>query len=81
MTAQILALLLLVPVTLVFLYAAIHEYRRYKSDGKASYGLVYDEETGMTHVTGIPEDEDSYDLSDFDPAEFNDPESSPKDKD
>lgn len=71
MQAQVIALLLVVPFTLVFIYAGIHEYRRYKSEGRAKYGLVYDEETGTTHVTGIPEDEDGFDPLEFDPSDHN----------
>jgi len=56
MEAQVIALILILPFILAFIYAGIHEYRRYKSEGRASYGLVYDEETGTTHVTGISED-------------------------
>ncbi|MFD1342583.1 hypothetical protein [Litorisediminicola beolgyonensis] len=66
MRVELLALLLLLPAIGVFIYAAIHEYRRYKSEGSATYGLVYDEETGTTHVTGIAEGEESFDPSDFD---------------
>lgn len=73
MEAQHIAILIMMPVTAVFIYAGIHEYRRYKSEGSASYGLVYDEETGTTHVTGIPEDEDSYDPDDFDPRDYKEP--------
>lgn len=76
MELQIIALLILLPVTLVFVYAGIHEYRRYKSEGRATYGLVYDEETGTTFVTGIAEEEESYDPDDFDPNEFNERENS-----
>jgi hypothetical protein len=64
------AILLVVPFTLVFIYAGIHEYRRYKSEGRAKYGLVYDEETGTTHVTGIAEDQDGYDPDEFDPSDY-----------
>jgi len=42
MDAQIIAFLILLPITLVFVYAGIHEFRRYKSEGKANYGLVFD---------------------------------------
>ncbi len=79
MEAQIIAAIILVPITFVFLYAGIHEFRRFKSDGRANYGLVYDEETGTTHVTGIAEGEDSYDLEEYDPNNYNDTEVSRED--
>ena len=60
MDAQIIAFLILLPITLVFVYAGIHEFRRYKSEGKANYGLVFDE--------------DPFDPEDFDPNDYNDPE-------
>ncbi|SDT97639.1 hypothetical protein [Stappia sp. ES.058] len=73
MEPQLLALLILVPFLVVFLYSGFHEYRRYKSEGRAKYGLVYDEETGTTHVTGIDEDQDGYDPDDYDPTNYNEP--------
>ncbi|SHI42489.1 hypothetical protein [Wenxinia saemankumensis] len=73
MEARWIAIIILTPFTLAFIYAAIHEIMRYRSEGRATYGLVYDEETGTTHVTGIAEDEEAYDISDFDPSEYNDP--------
>lgn len=33
---------ILFPFILVFTYAGVHEYKRYKSEGRATYGLVYD---------------------------------------
>ena len=54
-----------------FIYAGIREFQRYKTEGRAKYGLVYDGETGTTHVTGIPEHEDGYDPEDFDPSDHN----------
>jgi hypothetical protein len=74
MDPQLIAALILLPIMLIFIYAGIHEYLRYKSEGKATYGLVYDEETGTTHVTGIADDEEAYDPDDFDPNDYNDPE-------
>ena len=70
MEAKLIAILILLPVTAVFIYAGIHEYRRYKSDGKANYGLAFDEETGTTYVTDIAEDEDAFDPDDFDPGAY-----------
>ncbi|MGR3321389.1 MAG: hypothetical protein ACU0DK_05605 [Pseudooceanicola sp.] len=74
MDAQVIAILILLPFGLAFVYAGIHEYRRYKSDGRANYGLVYDEESGTTHVTAIGEDQEPYDPEDYDPSEYNDRE-------
>lgn len=72
MPAQVIAGIILLPFALAFLYAGIHEYLRYRSEGRANYGLVYDEETGTTHVTGIAEDQDAYDPEDFDPSGYRD---------
>jgi hypothetical protein len=74
--AQTIAFLILLPFTLAFIYAGIHEYLRYKSEGRATYGLVYDQDTGKTHITGIPEGEEAYDPEEFDPDDFNNAESS-----
>lgn len=68
------AFLVLIPFALAFVYSGIHEYLRYKSDGKATYGLVFDEDTGTTHVTGIADEEIGYDPDDFDPNNYNDPD-------
>ncbi|MBV7378857.1 hypothetical protein [Maritimibacter dapengensis] len=74
MEARLIAALILTPFALAFIYAGVHEYLRYKSEGRASYGLAYDEETGTTHVTGIAEDEDAFDPEEYDPDNFNDPD-------
>lgn len=74
MGGQLIAIAIFTPFTLVFLYAGIHEYRRYKSEGRASYGLVYDEETGTTYVTGIEDGKDAYDPGEFDPSDYNERE-------
>lgn len=71
MGAQTIAALILLPFAVAFIYAAVHEFRRFKSEGRANYGLVYDEETGTTHVTGIADHEESYDPEDFDPGAAN----------
>ena len=81
MEARLIAAAVLLPSTAVFVYAAIHEWRRYKSKGSASYGLAYDEETGTTHVTEIPEGEESYDLAEFDPSNYSAEGSSRSDDD
>jgi hypothetical protein len=67
MEARYLALLILVPFVAVFAYATWHEYRRFKQEGRSTYGLTYDPETNTTHVDAIHEDEDSYDPEDFNP--------------
>lgn len=72
MTAQVITALILLPFTFAFVYAGIHEYLRFKSEGKATYGLVYDEDTGTTHVTGISDDQEAYDPEGFDPSDAND---------
>lgn len=72
MTAQVITAVLILPFAAAFIYAGVHEYLRYKSDGRATYGLVYDEDTGTTHVTGIPEDEEAFDPDDFDPNNYRD---------
>lgn len=74
MQAQIIAAVLLAPFALAFLYAAVHELRRFRSQGRANYGLVYNEDTGTTHVTGIDQDSEGFDPEDFDPADYRDPE-------
>ena len=72
MTAQVITAVLILPFAAAFIYAGVHEYLRYKSDGRATYGLVYDEDTGTTHGTGIPEDEEAFDPDDFDPNTYRD---------
>ncbi|MDD9727416.1 hypothetical protein PVV74_18310 [Roseovarius sp. SK2] len=74
MSAQLVAALIVSPFALAFVYAGYHEYSRYKSEGRATYGLAYDEESGTTHVTGIGEDETAYDPEEFDPSNYNDPD-------
>jgi len=72
--ARLIAGLILLPFVAAFVYAGIHEYRRYKSEGPSDYGLVYDEETGTTHVSTLEDGAESYDFADYDPNNFNDPE-------
>ncbi|PJE27814.1 hypothetical protein SAMN06297129_0221 [Pseudooceanicola antarcticus] len=74
MEARLIAVFILTPFALAFLYAGYHELRRFKSEGRANYGLVYDEETGTTHVTGIDENADGFDPEDFDPNDYSDPD-------
>jgi len=61
MEARTLVFALLTPFILVFAYASWHEYRRYKKEGRSTYGLNYDPETDTTHVTTLAEDEEGYD--------------------
>ena len=63
-----LAFLFLLPFLGVFVYAAWHEYSRFRTEGKSTYGLTYDPETNTTFVGAIPEREDSYDPEEFDPV-------------
>ncbi len=74
MDVRLIAAIILFPFVVAFVYAAIHEYLRYKSEGRATYGLYYDDETGTTHVTGLAEDEEAFDPEDFDPGNYADPE-------
>ncbi|MDV4145615.1 MULTISPECIES: hypothetical protein [Shimia] len=71
--ARLPSLLLLTPFVLVFLYAAWHEYNRFKRDGASSYGLSYDPETNSTYVTALADEEDHFDLEDFNPDDTQDP--------
>lgn len=71
MIAELLAIAILLPFMLFFIYAGLREFQRYKSEGRAKYGLVYDEETGTTHVTGIAQDDTGYDPDEFDPSVHN----------
>ncbi|WP_348638974.1 hypothetical protein [Thioclava sp. DLFJ4-1] len=66
--------MILLPFVFVALYAGIHEFLRFRSEGRANYGLIFDEETGTSYVTGIAEEEDAFDPDDFDPNDYNDPE-------
>ncbi|MDT0683790.1 hypothetical protein RM543_13950 [Roseicyclus sp. F158] len=74
MEARLIAALIMTPFALAFIYAGIHEFMRYKSEGGTTYGLVYNDETGTTHVTGIPDEAEAYDPDDYDPNSYNDPE-------
>ncbi|WP_370454171.1 hypothetical protein [Tropicimonas sp. IMCC34011] len=74
MEARLIAALIMTPFALAFIYAGIHEFLRYKSEGGTTYGLVYNDETGTTHVTGIPDEAEAYDPEDYDPNNYNDPE-------
>jgi len=67
MEARYVALLILVPFAVIFAYCTWYEYRRFKTEGRSSYGLSYDPETNTTHVGAIPEDEEGFDPDDFDP--------------
>jgi hypothetical protein len=69
MEASYVALLILVPFVAVFAYATWHEYRRFKHEGRNTYGLTYDPETNTTHVDALPEDDDGFDPEDFNPED------------
>ena len=56
--ARLPSFLLLTPFVLVFLYAAWHEYSRFKRHGTSSYGLNYDPATNSTYVTALADDAD-----------------------
>ncbi|OWY05942.1 hypothetical protein B6V74_04245 [Thioclava sp. F42-5] len=71
MNAQLLAALILLPFVFIAIYAGVHEFLRYKSKGRANYGLIFDEETGTSYVTGISEEEEAFDPEDFDPNDYN----------
>jgi hypothetical protein len=72
--ARLIAGAILLPFVAAFVYAGVHEYRRYKSEGPSEYGLIYDEETGTTRVSPLEEGTESYDFAEYDPNDFNDPE-------
>jgi hypothetical protein len=74
MEARLIAGVILLPFVAAFIYAGIHEYRRFKSEGPSDYGLVYDEETGTTHVATLEDGSESFDVEEFDPSNFKDPE-------
>lgn len=79
MDPYILVLLILSPFVVTFVYAGIHELLRLRSEGRATYGLVFDEETGTSYVTGIGEGEEAFDPEDFDPSDYNEPEAPAED--
>lgn len=74
MKAELIPMLMLVPFMLLFIYAGVREYQRFKSEGRAKYGLVFNEETGTSHVTGIAQDQEGYDPTEFDPGDHNERE-------
>ncbi|NBB97081.1 MAG: hypothetical protein GVY34_02770 [Alphaproteobacteria bacterium] len=78
MLVQLVIGAILLPFILVFIYAGVHEYKRYKSEGRATYGLVYDEKTGTTHVGGLADESESFKPTEFDPGGYNDAESTTK---
>ncbi|MDZ7708906.1 MAG: hypothetical protein U5K36_01330 [Roseovarius sp.] len=62
MTASSLALVILTPFVVIFVYSGWHEWKRARdSDGPDNYGLAYDPETDSTHVTLLDEGETGYD--------------------
>jgi hypothetical protein len=81
MEAHVIGLMILVPFVLVFAYAGIHEYLRYKSEGSATYGLVYDEDTGTTYVSGVSEEDEAFDPETYDPNSYKESEDRKDDDD
>lgn len=71
MDSRLLAGLILLPFLVVFVYATWTEMKRWKSEGRAQYGLTYDEETGTSHVTALDEDDDGFDPETYDPDAAN----------
>ena len=69
MEPRLIVFFILTPFVLIFLYASWHEYQRYKYKGASSYGLTYDPESNTTSVGPLPEDEDGFDLEDFNPED------------
>lgn len=69
MEARLIVFVLLTPFVLVFIYAAWHEYSRFKREGPSSYGLTYDPDTNSTHVGALPDDDDGFDPVEFDPED------------
>lgn len=67
MESRFLALLILLPFIAIFIYAAWHEHRRYRNEGRSTYGLTYDPESNTTYVGTIADGEESYDPEDFVP--------------
>jgi hypothetical protein len=80
MATKLIAILIISPFVAAFIYAGIHEYRRYKNQGPATYGLVHDEETGTTHLTAIAEGEEAYDPEDYNPSDYNQREDQAEDE-
>ncbi len=66
MELRLIVIILLLPFAIIFVYTMWHEFRRYRRDGSAEYGLSYDPETNSTHVTILSEDETGYDPDDTD---------------
>ncbi|WP_196780456.1 hypothetical protein [Roseovarius gahaiensis] len=79
MDVRTIVFFLLTPFVLVFIYAAWHEYGRFKREGPSSYGLTYDPETNTTHVGALPDDDDGFDPEDFDPEDTPDAEQTASD--
>ncbi|HKL05416.1 MAG TPA: hypothetical protein VJ929_06360 [Roseovarius sp.] len=79
MEARLIVFVLLTPFVLVFIYAAWHEYSRFKREGPSSYGLTYDPDTNSTHVGALPDDDDGFDPQDFDPEDTADAEQTASD--
>ena len=50
MEPRLIAAIILAPFALAFLYSAIHELFRYRSEGRAEYGLSY----SSAHIPPVP---------------------------
>lgn len=71
MDTRLIAGLILSPFLVVFVYATWSELMRWKSEGRAQYGLTYDEETGTSHVIALDEDDEGFDPETYDPDTAN----------
>ena len=58
MLARLPSFFLLTPFIAVFLYAAWHEYSRFKRHGASSYGLHHDPTTNSTYVGALKKADD-----------------------
>jgi len=67
MELRFLALLLVLPPMIVFVYAGWKEHERFRKEGKSTYGLTYDPESNTTYVDTIAEGDESYDLEEYVP--------------
>lgn len=68
MELRLLVALMILPFAVIFGYCMWHELRRFRHEGRAAYGLSYDEETDSTHVVLLSDDETGYDPRNTTPA-------------
>lgn len=64
MEPRLLIALMILPFAVIFGSCMWHELRRFRQQGRAAYGLSYDEETDSTHVVLLSDDETGYDPQD-----------------